>query len=394
MDMPYTCIQPEYVKEFHCDGSLCQAKCCRGWQIEVDDYTYSKYQNLQDLQLRQNVLNKLKKYPATGKYRFQMDGINCPMLQADWLCCLQKNCGEEYLSDTCHQFPRRVHRILPDTVERVLSLACPVAARLALSNFTPLTFEAVEIPRERENSFFILPYKISDKVPYLISVQMAGISILQARQYSLDQRLQLLGIYLQEEEENDKKEPKPLNLLHLESNMKNVHADDKFWIRFLLELLDDLYGTAIVLADDEDIDYVPYIVKAFHLEGTGSKSLITLASLYSQGKEAVHKYICQPYDYMLENYLVQEFFGNLYPYKWEASISENHVVFVTVYRFMELILMSILLCGEEIDEDTIVALAGRMAQRTNHAGLYGQLILRKIHRDGGRKVVNKILETK
>lgn len=391
--MSYTCIQPEYVKKFQCDGSLCQAKCCRGWQIEVDDCTYSKYQNLQDLRLRQYVLNKLKKHSNTGKYRFQMDGINCPMLQADWLCCLQKNCGEEYLSDTCHQFPRRVHRILPDTVERVLSLACPVAARLALSNSTPLTFEAVDIPQEREKSFFVLPHKISDKVPYLLSVQMAGISILQARQYSLEQRLQLLGIYLQAEEENDKKEPKPLNLLHLESNMKNVHADDKFWIRFLLELLDDLYGTAIVLADDEDINYVPYMVKSFQLEGTGSKSLFTLASIYSQGKQAVHRQIFQSYDYMIENYLVQEFFGNLYPYKWDTSITKNHAVFVTVYKFMELILMSMLLSGEEINEDTIIALAGRMAQRTNHAGLYGQIILQKIDRDGGQAVVSKILET-
>ena len=59
--MAYTCIQPAYVKNFHCDGSLCSAKCCRGWLIEVDEVTYTKYQQLPDRDLRQRVLGKLKK---------------------------------------------------------------------------------------------------------------------------------------------------------------------------------------------------------------------------------------------------------------------------------------------------------------------------------------------
>ena len=381
--MVYTCIQPVYVKDFHCDGRLCNSKCCRGWLIEVDAATYAKYRDIPNENLRRQVMGNLKKHTSSGKYRFQMEGINCPMLQQDWLCILQKNYGEEYLSDTCHQFPRRVHQILPDMVERVLSFACPVAAKLALSQREPMCMEAIKLDGEREKSFFSLPTQVGDRTAYLLSVQMAAITLLQNRQFSLNKRLKMLGAYLAGEKENTAVEANNIQIDILAQFADKICWNNEVWIRFLLELLDDLYGTAIVLAADDDINYVPMIIKAFHLEGTGKKSLKKLTAIYERGQKLFQKQVLERYDYMLEHYLVQEFFGNLYPYKWEMGIEENYAVFLIVYRFMELIILSMLLTDTKVGEAEIIALVGRMAQRTNHAKLYGKIILQKINNDGG-----------
>lgn len=392
--MLYTCIQPAYVKYFHCDGRLCNAKCCRGWLIEVDEATYAKYQRLPDAELRRQTLRKLKKSKPRGKYRFQMEGINCPMLQQDWLCVLQKNYGEEYLSDTCHQFPRRVHKLLPDTVERVLSFACPVAAQLALSQREPMCMEAVRLEGEREKSFFSLPTQAGGRTAYVLSVQMAAITLLQNRQFSLNKRLKMLGAYLVGEKENTAVEANKMELDALAQAADKIYWNNEVWIKFLLELLDDLYGTAIVLAADDDINYVPAIIQAFHLEGTGKKSLKELTAIYEDGQKLFKKQVLERYGYMLEHYLVQEFFGNLYPYKWETGIEGNYAIFLIIYRFMELILLSMLLTGMKVGEAELIALVGRMAQRTNHADLYGRIILQKLNNDGGDLFIHKLMGNK
>lgn len=389
--MVYTCIQPAYVKKFHCDGRLCNSICCRGWLIEVDADTYAKYRLLPDEILRRCVLENLKKSRDESKYRFQMKGINCPMLQPDWLCVLQKKYGEDYLSDTCHQFPRRAHKLLPDTVERVLSFACPVAARLALCQRESMCMEAVRLDEKREKSFFSLPARIENRTAYLLSVQMAAITLLQSRNFTINKRLKMLGVYLRREADNTAVETNEMHIDVLAQDSDKISWDNDIWLRFLLELLDDLYGTAIVLADDNDINYVPAIIKAFHLEGNSRKSLKKLTNIYVRGQKFFKENVLARYDYMLEHYLVQEFFGNLYPYKWESGIMANYAVFVVIYRFMELIMLSMLLTGKNVDETEIINLVSRMSQRTNHADLYGRIIFKKISNNGGNLFINKLI---
>ena len=42
-------LQPKYVADFKCDGSKCNAKCCRSnWRIEIDVDTYKKYQRIKN----------------------------------------------------------------------------------------------------------------------------------------------------------------------------------------------------------------------------------------------------------------------------------------------------------------------------------------------------------
>ena len=37
---------PYYYKDFKCIASKCTDTCCAGWQIIIDEDTYSKYKNV------------------------------------------------------------------------------------------------------------------------------------------------------------------------------------------------------------------------------------------------------------------------------------------------------------------------------------------------------------
>lgn len=46
-------LQPKYVADFQCDGSKCDAKCCRNlWLIDIDRETYKKYQRIKNPAMR------------------------------------------------------------------------------------------------------------------------------------------------------------------------------------------------------------------------------------------------------------------------------------------------------------------------------------------------------
>lgn len=45
-------LQPNYVKNFQCDGTKCNAKCCKNWRIDIDIDTYKKYQRIKNPTIR------------------------------------------------------------------------------------------------------------------------------------------------------------------------------------------------------------------------------------------------------------------------------------------------------------------------------------------------------
>ena len=45
------------------------------------------------------------------------------------------------------------------------------------------------------------------------------------------------------------------------------------------------------------------------------------------------------FEYMLENYLVNDFFSHLYPFAYPGSILHNYYIFITLYRLFEFFLV-------------------------------------------------------
>lgn len=119
--------------KFKCTADKCRFTCCEGWDICVDSDTYNKWKN----DKLDYVLNNVKAKECGRKTEYLINketNETCPLLDKQGLCQIVKSHGEEYLSLTCHRFPR-IENSFEDTKELTLSCACPEAVEI-ISNMT------------------------------------------------------------------------------------------------------------------------------------------------------------------------------------------------------------------------------------------------------------------
>ena len=184
-------FQPTCIKEFRCDGSKCGAQCCRaGWAIEIDDQTAAAYSSFdagfnQHLRFDDELNRHVIALDAEGK---------CPMLGEDNLCSIQKKYGEDFLSETCRQYPRQTLDF-GNYFERSLSLVCPLAADLIL-NSERLEFEWFDADEDyhRQSEQFESNVPVELRADF-VTLQRTAIAILQRRSLSIADRLIELGKY-------------------------------------------------------------------------------------------------------------------------------------------------------------------------------------------------------
>ena len=197
-------LQPKYVGNFQCDGSKCNAKCCGKWRIDIDMETYKKYQRIKNPAMRKKILSSIQ--PSNIQTGFQIKLNNkavCPLLCEDNLCYIQRNMGEDALSQTCKVYPRMVQQI-GNYQFRMLAMTCPVAAEYAL--LSPNAMELQQISCEEDTSAWKLIAKNCNmkNVPNdlaAVHITMGGLAILQNTSYTFEQRLVILGLFLDKVED-------------------------------------------------------------------------------------------------------------------------------------------------------------------------------------------------
>ena len=126
-------IKIENYDKFKCIADKCRFTCCGGWDISIDTDTYNKWEKENDTSghILDNV--KIKKCGNKAEYFINKEtsGV-CDFLDKQGLCQIVKKYGEEYLSLTCHMFPR-IENIYEDKKELSLSCACPEVVELISS---------------------------------------------------------------------------------------------------------------------------------------------------------------------------------------------------------------------------------------------------------------------
>lgn len=127
-----------YFDDFCCIAADCPDSCCKEWQIELDDTAAQNYHSLKG-DLGDSLRDVM--YRDENTWVFKNTNGNCPMWRNDGLCRIQAELGEQYLCNTCRQFPRLIHDY-GNFKEYTLELSCPEAARLILTaNSSPMTEE-------------------------------------------------------------------------------------------------------------------------------------------------------------------------------------------------------------------------------------------------------------
>jgi lysine-N-methylase len=196
-------IAPTYTDNFHCIGSACEASCCHGWSVPVSRSAYEKYQALPPSPLRTSIDANIvlassdpgaEGYGSEGFAKIRMNQSNsCPMLTADSLCQIHAQLGPGYLPNVCATYPR-ILRTLGGAEQNALAFSCPEAVRVALLN--PIAWKQVipvlsgpSVPGESK----------PDGLPASSAwaIRTAVLKVVTNRDFSLEQRLLLLGALCQ-----------------------------------------------------------------------------------------------------------------------------------------------------------------------------------------------------
>lgn len=374
MGKTYRYFQPEYVGKFKCDGAKCNALCCRSWKILIDNGSYEQYANLS-----QEIISHME-FDSERKLHFMKLNDNaCPMLTENNLCRLQRDYGENFLSITCSTYPRITNNF-GDFYERALTLSCPVAAEMVLLSPEPLQFEFVNVPEKiHSNGGKIRTSELrigKSLAPLAYEIQGAMISILQERRLTINQRLIVLGFFMDTLQEtlHDKIPLNELRKLTAAYNPKiflrekippvieQIPFDAKKFVALMLAIFEPIYQNAVKLPPAAQ-KYFNAVVDMLKINS--SASLAEVAENYTR-LAAARKNFCKGYETFLENYLVNEFFINVYPWRLSESITKNFAVFATSYKLFELIIFSATLKGFNSRAD-LLNLVDWFTRKIDHA---------------------------
>lgn len=387
MASTYLYFQPEYVSQFKCDPFNCNDNCCKKpWNILIDEKTYEKYSRLKPDSAAREIVRHFKYNAGLGGYLLAEHP--CPFLTADNLCRIQREHGEDFLSNTCTTYPRYT-KSFGKFFERSLSMTCPVAAQTALFSDEPMRFEFVEVPEEIHSHGGKISIAnvlaTAGFAEHMLEVQVALISIMQERTLTIDQRLIVVGFFCDRLGEiigngkftaaqvpilidNLKRlietyESKNFFARQVPRMLASVRFDEKKFVRLILTLFNDIYGKFAVKSR-----FLNAVAETLALKPDENNfvSICAVSDNFARLADE-RKIFAERYAAFLENYFVNDLFLNCYPWRFTENIANNFAVFVTTCKIFELITFSLVHMGLD-DKETLIKLVGWFTAQTTHSG--------------------------
>lgn len=358
----YIRLQPEYVGKFQCDGAACNSKCCKKWAVDIDGPTYQKYCTIEPKTERKRIVSRIKYQKDKGTFFVEMaKNGDCPFLRNDGLCHIQKTWGADWLSSTCTRYPRQPY-MAGELIMMALTLTCPVAAKQALLPKEPMTFEEVPMTDEYQDRVILrILGRLSKMGDAFIDIQYGAISILQNRALTIDQRLIVLGFFLDQADDMVKAgTPEQIETLaavytaedFVERVPEMLRAIDfrvAGYVKSMFGLIESLYGKGAEYQGRER-PLMYHVVHAFGLENQ-EVPLAKLAETYQETFRPAQELLLQKFGHIFENYLVNEFFLEHYPQRITGTLVQNYILFVMTYKLLEFMAVSMAVTGEAAEEE-------------------------------------------
>ncbi|HWP95349.1 MAG TPA: flagellin lysine-N-methylase [Syntrophomonadaceae bacterium] len=392
-------LVPQYMRSFSCIGSNCEDSCCRGWRVDIDHTTYKRYQRVRDAELKPDLDQYIGRNRSQvtednyAKVRLNPDA-SCPFLNGERLCRIQLKMGENYLSDTCTTYPR-ITNIVNDVVEKSATMSCPEAARLALLNADRMEFD--EIDEDVDTRNMIIKQLNTHKLAatnrpeqYFEELRTFTIQVLQYRSITLAERLTILGLFFQKaekivEEANVDEIPSLIasytNLIESGALHEEL-AKIPVQVAIQMELLKELADERVVIGVNNQ-RYLECFAHSLHgLQFTEEATVEEIANRYQEAEKKYYRPFMEEREYIMENYLVNYVFKNLFPFSSEQNVFENYVMLVIRYALIKMHLIGMAAFHQGLTDDLAILLIQSFAKTVEHNKQYLQKIFGLLKQNG------------
>jgi lysine-N-methylase len=342
-------VQPLYVSRFACTGAACEDNCCTGWTVHIDRKTFNAYRQSHVPQLADRIEKKIKRVRSLNSdhqyARIEMEPLTqaCPFME-EKLCSVQREMGEDKLSDTCSTYPRST-RSLEGQHEQSLTLSCPEAARLALLHSDAMDFVESSV-RVRKETVSVKKTKQGLSPALMSSVRVFALQLMRTQGLELWQKLATLGVFC-------------------EQLSQTLKSGEHHRIPHLLDEITGMVESGAIVQGTEAIK-ADHVVQAtifsslwqFKINRKHSPSQAAVQRAVSLGlgadpvsleltqQQLVERYTSgiallpealKNVPFLLENYVINDMFGELFPFG-EASPDKHFLKLVTRMGLVRLML--------------------------------------------------------
>ena len=365
-----------YYDEFACTGPECPDCCCRDWRI---DFTKKEYLDIKKLECSpelKTLLDSAFKRTKSGddfeyaQIVFREDGF-CPMLGKDGLCMLQKEKGESVMGFVCSAFPRNWGKVGTEAAVFTLSPTCCHVVEV-LMNYPEglaLTEEAYDGKNKWINKHLwsggMLPPS-ARTFPYIWSIKTAQLDILQNREFTIPERMLILGYYTQKvcgylESSPEKIEQLGAMMLDKElcgkiaDSLKTPQTEKEAATRFIDILYKAVNNVHSLGTSRRVVDLINAIANNMELgyvKGEDGENIVHWnTDTYARNRELYRK-IEEERPYIIENLLVNLAFASFS--KDSEELWADYFSLVVLYNFLKTALAAFL---PEDYTDTQLAIA-------------------------------------
>ncbi|MER2171612.1 MAG: flagellin lysine-N-methylase [Psychrobacillus psychrodurans] len=359
-------LVPVYFNEFQCVGSSCEDTCCAGWKVIIDKETFQNYREtkhpvMKDL-LKKNVTRNRSNASSIDYAKIKMDDKDtCTLLDDQGLCKVHSLLGPEMLSNTCATYPRMLNK-LDETIEKSLTLSCPEAARLALLNQKGIDFiEEEEYSDTR--GFMNRTLQTVQKSPYFWDLRIFTIQLLQNRSHSIETRLIILGLFYQKIDS--------LTELELAQQLPTIikdfssRLDNEQFIQSIIEMPSNLsfqlnMGKSLInyrltdgISSKRYLDCLQDLIKGLSIND--ETPIERLIENYTHANEMYYMSFMEKHEFMLENYMVNYVFKNLFPSD-QSTMFESYTMLILNVILIKLHLVGMASVHKGLSADLVIKL--------------------------------------
>jgi lysine-N-methylase len=398
-----TVLQPEYMNRFKCIGGACEDSCCNGWRVSVDKKTYLKYRRVKDEELKIMLdahIKRERKEDVKSDEAYAKVGLvngRCPFLDAQSLCTIQNRLGYEGLCDICAIYPR-LYKLVDKKLERCATLSCPELARQALFNEDGIAFETVyeepgmgRIPARAPALAPSLTKNAAKPVKFFWDTRLFCLSLLQNREYPLGQRLMLLGMLcrkIDELGEASRVEDIPAMLERfgadveagtLKSDLNTVETNFSIQMRLAKELTDERLRTELVASQAYLACVVETLAGLDFVVGTAPEAIV---KKYTENRETYVTAYLKDRGYVLENFVVNEFFAHLMPFGSGETTWDAFLFLCVLYGMVKLHINGVAGCRNGLTDEAVVRIIQTFSKTVLHNAKFVPNMVKRL-KEGG-----------
>lgn len=342
-------LVPRYVTRFACIGPSCEDNCCTGWKVTIDKKTFNAYRQSKNPELADRFEDKVRRQrsqasdAAYARIEMTPGSGQCPFME-EKLCAVQRELGEDLLSDTCATFPRHT-RSFGGQAEQALTLSCPEAARLAL--LAPDAFDFVtDKMGVRASMLAEVKPKLGLPIALMNEVRIFCLQLMRTDGLELWQRLAVLGVFCERLTDLVSHSGHAKVPALLESFTQMVESGSV--IEALGDMPANLPAQAKVFAffwctkakptvSPVQNGVIRAIARAFGAsETSGEVSAEQVVERYSLGVSKLPQAL-EAAPHLLENYVLNEMFKDLFPFGG-ANPYEQYLQLISRFGLVRLVL--------------------------------------------------------